>query len=52
MPADVCARHILRAIEQESEDLAMGGRREKMALLLKRFAPLMLSKIIRSIPVR
>ena len=52
MSADVCARLILDAVDQDKEDIAMGGVREKAALFLKRFAPLRLSKIIRTVRVR
>lgn len=48
MPAEVCARHILNALYKRKEEVYI-ARYEKIALYLKRFAPGLLSKLMRKI---
>jgi len=48
MPAEVCARHILNAIYKRKEEVYI-ARYEKIALYLKRFAPGLLSKLMRKV---
>ncbi|RLD21953.1 MAG: short chain dehydrogenase [Bacteroidetes bacterium] len=51
MLPEVCARKIVRGIEQEKNELLMGGK-ETMAVYLKRFVPGLFAKIIRKAKVR
>jgi len=46
-----CARKIVKAIENEKEEVYIGGR-EVFAVYLKRFLPAIFSKIIRKVAVR
>lgn len=46
---EVCARHILRAVEQGKEEVVIG--KEKVAVYLKRFFPGLLSRAIRRVRV-
>jgi len=48
---EACGRQILRAIIKEKEEVRIGGK-ETLAILLKRFAPVLFSKIIRKTSVR
>ncbi|OYT72820.1 MAG: short chain dehydrogenase [Armatimonadetes bacterium JP3_11] len=48
MPAEVCARHIVNALYKRKEEVYI-ARYEKIALYLKRFAPGLLSKLMRKI---
>ncbi|MFN3690143.1 MAG: SDR family oxidoreductase [Fimbriimonadales bacterium] len=48
MPAAVCARHILNALHKGKEEVYI-ARYEKIALYLKRFAPGLLSKLMRRV---
>ncbi|MCS7301710.1 MAG: SDR family oxidoreductase [Fimbriimonadales bacterium] len=50
MPAEVCARHILNALHKRKEEVYI-ARYEKIALHLKRFAPGLLSRLMRTIKV-
>lgn len=45
---DACARAIVRAIEQEREEVYVGGR-EIAGIYLRRFAPSVLSRVVRSV---
>ena len=47
MSADKCAQEIVRGISQDKEELLIGGT-EKYATFLKRFAPRLLSRILRN----
>jgi short-subunit dehydrogenase len=51
MPADWCARKIVKAIEKNKEEVYFGGR-EVLAVYAKRFFPWVFSKIIRTVKVR
>jgi short-subunit dehydrogenase len=44
---DYVAEQILSAIENKKEEIVLAGTREKMALLMKRFAPGLFSKMMR-----
>ncbi len=46
-----CGRQIIKAISKEKEEVRIGGK-ETIAILIKRFLPGVLSKIIRKIDVR
>lgn len=46
-----CAQKIVRAIENQSEEVYIGGK-EVSAVYLKRFFPTLFSKMIRKVPVR
>ncbi|MDB5012667.1 MAG: short chain dehydrogenase, partial [Daejeonella sp.] len=48
-PAE-CARHIIKAIEKQKEEIFFGGK-EKYGVLLKRFFPKMFSIYIRKAKV-
>jgi len=50
MAADVFAQKMLRAIENQQEEAVIAGR-EKMAVMLKRLAPRLLSYVMRRIDV-
>ncbi|RYF67900.1 MAG: SDR family oxidoreductase [Cytophagaceae bacterium] len=47
MPADECARHLLKAVASNREEVYIGGR-ELMGIYLKRFLPGLLSRILRN----
>lgn len=47
MPAEECAAQIIKGIQQDKEELLIGGW-EKYATFLKRFTPRLLSKILRN----
>ncbi len=51
MSAEECGRQIVKAIIKEKEEVRVGGK-ETMAILVKRFFPLLFSKIIRKANVR
>ena len=51
MPANVCARKIIRAIEKNKEEVYIGGK-EVIGVYIKRFFPALFSKLIRKIDVR
>jgi len=44
---DYVAIEVLKAIENKKEEIILAGRREKAALLMKRFAPGLFSKILK-----
>jgi short-subunit dehydrogenase len=48
---DVVAKEITKAIQKGKEEVIIGGFKEKLSVLLKRFFPKILSKLIRKIPV-
>jgi short-subunit dehydrogenase len=50
-PADWCARKIVSAIENNKEEVYIGGR-EVLAVYIKRFFPRIFSKVIRNVAVR
>lgn len=50
-PADWCAREIVSAIRKNREEVYIGGR-EVLAVYLKRFFPVLFSKVIRKVAVR
>ena len=50
-PADWCARKIVKAIQQEKQEVYIGGR-EVIMVYIKRFLPSLFSRIIRKVPVR
>lgn len=50
-PADWCARQIVKAIERKKEEVYIGGK-EIILLYIKRFFPVLFSKIIRKVTVR
>lgn len=52
MPASVFARKMVRAIEQKKEEVYIGGRKEKLAVVMKRFFPQIFSRIVRTADVR
>ena len=47
MPADECARRILRAAERDDKEVYIGGLTEKAAVYLRRFFPAFLFKMVR-----
>lgn len=51
LSAEECGRQIIRAVTKEKEEVRIGGK-ETMAILIKRFFPLMLSRIVRKAKVR
>nr|AIA14362.1 short chain dehydrogenase [uncultured bacterium] len=51
MPAEKCAAAIVRAMEQEREEVYIGGK-EIILVYVKRFFPALFSKIIRKVIVR
>ncbi|PSL06494.1 SDR family oxidoreductase [Cecembia rubra] len=51
MSPEQCAKQIIMAIEQQKEEVLVGGK-EKYAVYLKRFFPSIFSKIIRKAKVR
>ena len=46
--AEYCARKIVSGIARNAEEIYVGGPKEKMAILVKRFFPTLLSRIVRS----
>jgi short-subunit dehydrogenase len=46
MPADECARRILRGIQSDKKEIVVGAKREQAVVYLKRFFPTLLAKII------
>jgi short-subunit dehydrogenase len=46
MPAEECARQVLRGVAQEKEEILIGAPREKMLIYLKRLSPGLLTKMI------
>jgi short-subunit dehydrogenase len=46
MPAEECARQILKGVAQEKEEMLIGAPREKMLIYLKRLSPGLLTKMI------
>jgi short-subunit dehydrogenase len=48
---EVVAQKITKAIQKGKEEVIIGGFKEKLSVLLKRFFPNILSKLIRKIPV-
>jgi short-subunit dehydrogenase len=46
MPAEECARQILRAVAREKEDVCVGAARERGLVYLKRFFPGLLTKMV------
>jgi short-subunit dehydrogenase len=46
MPAEECARQILRAVAREKEDVCVGAARERGLVYLKRFCPGLLTKMV------
>ncbi len=51
MPAERCARKMIRAIEQGKEEVIISGLQERLAAWLKRFVPRLYSAIAKRIPV-
>jgi dehydrogenase/reductase SDR family member 7B len=51
MPAEVCARKILKAMAKNKQEVIVSGARERFAVYLKRFFPLLLSRILRNAKV-
>jgi hypothetical protein len=50
MPAEECAKQIIKAILSGKEEVYIGGK-EKYGVLLKRFLPGLFSKIVRKAKV-
>ena len=50
MASEVCAQKIIQAIEKEKEEVYIGGK-ETYGVMLKRFAPLLFSKLMRKAKV-
>ncbi|MNY52330.1 hypothetical protein D3C86_1879910 [compost metagenome] len=50
MPADECAKQIVRAIQQNKEEVYIGGKEVK-GIWFKRFFPLRFSKYMRTAQV-
>jgi short-subunit dehydrogenase len=46
MPADECARQILKGVAHEKEEILIGAPREKMLIYLKRLSPGLLTNMI------
>jgi short-subunit dehydrogenase len=46
MPTDACARVLLKALEKQTDEVLVGGP-EKYSVLLKRWAPAILTRILR-----
>ncbi|MEM8940143.1 MAG: SDR family oxidoreductase [Bacteroidota bacterium] len=51
MPADKCARLIVKAIENNKNEVYIGGLKEKAGIYLKRFWPQVAAKAIRKLKV-
>lgn len=51
MPADVCAKKMIRAIEKRKNEVYIGGR-EVLGVYLKRFFPGIFARVIRKVAVR
>lgn len=51
MEAAVCAKHIIKSIERNQNELYVGGMKEKAAIYLKRFWPAMAARAIRTFKV-
>ena len=52
MPAETCAKIIIKAIEREREEILVGGLREVAGVYVKRLFPRLFSRIIRKAKVR
>lgn len=52
VPPDVLAKKMISAIEKRKNEVYIGGRKEKLAIFLKRYFPNMLARIIRKAVVR
>lgn len=46
MPAEECARHILKGVAREKEEICVAAAREKALVYLKRFWPGLLTKMV------
>jgi short-subunit dehydrogenase len=46
MPAEECARQILKGVAEEKEEILVGASREKMLIYLKRLSPGLLTRMI------
>ncbi|MFC0184737.1 Short-chain dehydrogenase [Pseudarcicella hirudinis] len=51
MEADVCARKILKAVKNKKNEVFVGGFYEGLGLLVKRFFPSLLFKMVRNVNV-
>ena len=51
MPAEICARKIIKAIEKDKAEVYIGGK-EKLAVYLKRFFPGIFNRVVRKASVR
>ena len=45
------ARKAIKAISREKQEIVIGGLLEKVAVYVKRFFPLLLSRMVRKVPV-
>lgn len=46
MPADECARRILKGIQRDKKEIVVGAKREQALVYLKRFLPSLLARMI------
>src|SRR5258708_36561238 len=46
MPAEQCARHILKAVARQKEEICVGAVKEKALLYLKRFWPGLFTRMV------
>jgi len=51
MPADVCARKMVKAIKRQKREVYIGGK-EKYGVYLKRYFPAIFARILRKAKVR
>ncbi|MDJ1500565.1 SDR family oxidoreductase [Cytophagaceae bacterium BD1B2-1] len=51
MQPDVCARHILKAVKKNKEEVYIGGK-EILGIYMKRFFPTLLSRVIRKYNIK
>ncbi|MCC5815704.1 MAG: short-chain dehydrogenase, partial [Leptospira sp.] len=51
IPADICARKILKAMAKNKEEVIISGLRERFAVYVKRIFPSLLSRILRNAKV-
>jgi len=51
IPVDLCARKIISAIENDKSEVYIAGLKEKMGVIMKRFAPRLLNRMMRKMKV-
>lgn len=51
LPPEIFAKKLLKAVQQEKQEVYIGGFKEKLAVYVKRFFPKLLSKMIQKLAV-